>query len=74
MTMSGLADLFSECLASRVQTIFFGVSTPDLIAPWFSFRLFVRSLEISKTAHRIVLIFGTKLSLDNGKKVTFLFF
>ena len=32
---------------------------------WFSFRSFVRSfvrsVEISKTAHRIVLIFGTKL-------------
>ena len=49
---------------------------------WFSFRSSVRpivrssvcSVEISKTAHRLVLIFGTKLKLDYVKKVTFLFF
>ena len=36
------------------------------------FHAYVRPVEISKSVHRIVLIFGTKLQLDNRKKVFFL--
>ena len=41
---------------------------------WFRLRpyvrSFVRTVEISESVHRIVLIFGTKLGLNNATEVT----